>query len=80
MESCGWLHRERVGDLGLVRRGLYRHGEATDACGSVEPTQVLSVRALIEWPTKVVHVGGSCAQSFTQGTILSTHNCLNARP
>ena len=59
MESSWWLHRERVGDLGLVWRGLYRHREATDVCGSMEPTQVLSVRGLVEWPTKVVHVGGS---------------------
>jgi hypothetical protein len=59
MESSWWLHHEHVGDLGLVWGSFYQHGEATDTCGSVEPTQVLLVRGLVEWSTKVVHIGGS---------------------
>ena len=59
MESSGWLHHEHVGDLSLVWHDLYLHREATNACGSMEPMLVLSVRGLIEWPTKVVHVDGS---------------------
>ena len=59
MESIWWLHHERVGDLSPVWGGLYWPGEATNACGSMEPMQVLSVRGLVDWPIKVVHVSGS---------------------
>jgi hypothetical protein len=58
-ESSWWLHRKCVSDLGLVWCDFCWHGEATDAFGSMEPTQVLSVHGLVEWPTKVMHVGGS---------------------
>ena len=59
MESSWWLYHEHVSDLGLVWRNLYRHREAMDVCGSMEPTQVISVHGIVEWPTKVMHVGSS---------------------
>ena len=77
MESSWLLHHERVCDLDLVWGGLCRHREATDACGAVEPTQVLLVCGHVKWPTKVVHIGGSLcgrtAQNNTFSEVLVFH-------